>query len=112
MLLEAPAGSLAIWHGNTWHGAFNRTAPGLRVSATVYLVRPFIRPIEDYIGKVPQELIDKYGPRLAILLQHGCVPEYSTQGDRVDFTQSARKYVAAYEESLGSALGSKKDLYH
>ena len=112
VLLEAPAGSLAIWHGNTWHGAFNRTAPGLRVSATVYLVRPFIRPIEDYIGKVPQELIDKYGPRLAILLQHGTVPEYSTQSDRVSFTQRARKYVAAYEESLGSALGPKKDLYH
>ena len=112
VLLEAPAGSLAIWHGNTWHGAFNRTAPGLRVSATVYLVRPFIRPIEDYIGKVPQKLIDKYGPRLAILLQHVCVPEYSTQGDRVSFTQRARKYVSAYEDSLGSALGSKKDLYH
>ena len=33
---EAPAGSIVIWHGNAWHGAFNRTAPGIRVSVTVY----------------------------------------------------------------------------
>ena len=28
---EAPAGSLLIWHGNTWHGVPPRTTPGLRL---------------------------------------------------------------------------------
>ena len=38
--VEAPAGSLIVWHGNTWHGAFNRRAPGLRVSLPVLMARP------------------------------------------------------------------------
>ncbi|MEZ6023592.1 MAG: phytanoyl-CoA dioxygenase family protein [Hyphomonadaceae bacterium] len=28
----APAGSLICWHGNTWHGAFQRKKPGIRLS--------------------------------------------------------------------------------
>ncbi|MCY3796083.1 MAG: phytanoyl-CoA dioxygenase family protein, partial [Gammaproteobacteria bacterium] len=30
--VEAAAGSLIVWHGNTWHAPFPRRAPGLRMS--------------------------------------------------------------------------------
>ena len=107
--LEAPAGSLVIWHGNEWHGAFNRTAPGIRGSMTVYFCRPFMRPLEDFIGNIPdemlEELIEKYGPRAAIVLQQGCVPGYSTQGDRVSMTARAQRYVEAYEAVSGPLRG-------
>ena len=112
VVLEAPPGSLILWHGNTWHGAFNRVAPGLRVSMTVYFVRQFIRPLEDYVGRVPQKLLDRYGPRFAMLLQQGCVPGFSSQGERVSFTARAEEVVSAYKQESGIALGSKNDPYN
>jgi hypothetical protein len=30
--VETPAGSLIIWHGNLWHGAYGRTRPGTRAT--------------------------------------------------------------------------------
>jgi len=39
--IEAKAGSVIIWHGNTWHGAFKRSAPGVRVSMVEYFGRWF-----------------------------------------------------------------------
>ena len=112
---EAPAGSLIIWQGNTWHGAFNRTAPGIRVSVTVYFYRPFMRPLEDFIGKISEtkleELIGKFGQRIAIVLQQGCVPGFSTQGDRVSGTARAEQFVSAYRAESGVGIGRKSDAY-
>ena len=104
--MRGAGGSLIIWQGNTWHGAFNRTAPGIRVSVTVYFYRPFMRPLEDFIGKIPEkkleELIGKYGQRVAIVLQQGCVPGFSTQGDRVSGTARAEQFVSAYRVESAS----------
>ena len=36
---QCPAGSLICWHGNTWHGAYNRRYGGLRVSLVIDFVR-------------------------------------------------------------------------
>jgi len=32
--VEAQRGSLIVWHGNTWHGAFPKTTDGLRLNVT------------------------------------------------------------------------------
>lgn len=40
--IEAPAGSLMVWHGNTLHGPFRRTSPGLRIQVPVYMARPLL----------------------------------------------------------------------
>lgn len=37
--VEAPFGSIIVWHGNLWHGAFPRRAPGLRISISSYFAR-------------------------------------------------------------------------
>ena len=29
--VEAPEGSLIVWHGNTWHGAYPKKTDGLRL---------------------------------------------------------------------------------
>ena len=34
--VEAPKGSFVIWHGATWHGAFPRFVPGLRLAVVNY----------------------------------------------------------------------------
>lgn len=32
----AARGSMVVWHGATWHGAFPKLTPGLRLNATIY----------------------------------------------------------------------------
>lgn len=65
--LEAPAGSLAVWHGNTWHGAYRRTEPGLRLSVGSLFSRPHIWPRHPLRDDVTDELIERNGPRFATL---------------------------------------------
>jgi len=65
--LEAPAGSVVIWHGNTWHGALRRTKPGVRVSLLAYFTRWYITPIEELHSRVTQEMLERNPPRFAIL---------------------------------------------
>ena len=99
--LEAAPGSLVVWHGNTWHGAFNRNAKGLRVSIPVYLARPYIRTQEGLIGKIPQEMLDRNSPRFAILTQQGILYGYESQEDAFARGKRARKFLAAYAEDSG-----------
>jgi hypothetical protein len=63
--VECPAGSMIFWGGNTWHGAFARTAPGLRVNLLMAFMRPFMRPQEPYREDVSQEVLDANPPIFA-----------------------------------------------
>ncbi|BCW90860.1 hypothetical protein sos41_40360 [Alphaproteobacteria bacterium SO-S41] len=60
--VECPAGSMIFWGGNTWHGAFARTAPGLRVNLLMALMRPYMRPQEVYRENVTAETLDRNPP--------------------------------------------------
>ena len=67
--LAAPAGSLVVWHGNTWHGAFPRTKPGLRISMPLFFCRPQLRTFSNYEHRpIPQEMLDRNPPRFSTLL--------------------------------------------
>ena len=44
---EAPKGSLIVWHGATWHGAFPKLTPGLRLNVTNYFRHVSIQPQEN-----------------------------------------------------------------
>lgn len=46
--VEAPKGSFVIWHGATWHGAFPRLIPGLRLAVVNYYC---------HVTTLPQELL-------------------------------------------------------
>ena len=102
--VECAAGSLLVWHGNTWHGAFNRTAPGLRVSLPIYMARPFIRTQEGLIGRVPQETLDRNPARFAILTQQGIAYGYESQADAIERGDRAAGFIAAYAGQGGSGL--------
>lgn len=69
--VEAPKGSLVVWHGNTWHGAHNRTAPGLRVNLILVFADMFLRPQEPYPDCVPDEAFARHDERFARLLGRG-----------------------------------------
>ncbi|HEX9889886.1 MAG TPA: phytanoyl-CoA dioxygenase family protein [Nitriliruptorales bacterium] len=66
--VEAPAGSMVVWHGNTWHGAFNRTTPGLRVNLIMYFSSPALLPQEPYRERLPQEVLDRNDETFARLM--------------------------------------------
>ncbi len=104
--VECPAGSLLCWHGNTWHGAFNRTAPGLRVSLPVYMARPFIRTQEGLFGQISDEMLARNPARFAILTQQGVIYGYKNQEDGRTRAMHAGKYLVAYAKEQGSSMRS------
>ena len=52
----APKGSLVIFSGALWHGAYRKTTPGLRVTMLGQHCRPYMRPFEDFKGKLPEQI--------------------------------------------------------
>lgn len=65
--VEAEAGSIIIWHGNTWHGAFRRTVPGVRVSIVQYFGRWYLAGAET--SPISQAMLDRNPPRFAQLVR-------------------------------------------
>ncbi|MET0985782.1 MAG: phytanoyl-CoA dioxygenase family protein, partial [Steroidobacteraceae bacterium] len=66
--VEAPAGSMIVWGGQLWHGAFARKNPGFRATLTFYMCRPHMTTQEAYGECVPKDVIDRNPPRMAVLL--------------------------------------------
>ncbi len=66
--IDAPAGSLIVWHGNTWHGAFARTTPGLRMNLIMFFCRPFMQRQEMYCDRLSPEVLKRNGPRFSRLV--------------------------------------------
>lgn len=98
---EGPAGSLVVWHGNTWHGAFNRKAPGLRVSMPVLMARPFVRTEENLFGKIPQEILDRNPMRFKVLTQQGVSYGFSSQDESTERVAKANQCMTDYFKELG-----------
>ena len=69
--IAAPAGSIIAFSGNVWHGAFARTAPGLRANLLFQFARGHLSAFEAYRNNVSPELLAKHPPRFATLMgQH------------------------------------------
>jgi hypothetical protein len=66
--VECPAGSLIIWGGTTWHGAFPRRAPGIRANLIMVFNRSYLKQIRDFGATTPQEVIDRNPPEFGRLL--------------------------------------------
>ncbi len=56
--VEAPKGSLVMFQGGLWHGAYRKTTPGLRMTMLGQHCRPYIIPFQDFKGRVPGEFIE------------------------------------------------------
>jgi ectoine hydroxylase-related dioxygenase (phytanoyl-CoA dioxygenase family) len=54
--IEAPRGSMIVFHGATWHGAFPRVVPGMRLSVASYYRHAMVTSQEDIKGSFPREL--------------------------------------------------------
>ncbi len=78
--IEAAKGSLVVWHGNTWHGSFPRTVPGLRTGLAFDLVRPYLRPVEPLDQDVTAEVLGQHPRRFATLLGQDVPYGWRTEG--------------------------------
>jgi hypothetical protein len=65
--VAAKAGSVIIWHGNTWHGAFRRQNPGVRVSIVQYFGRWFLAGMNT--STITAEMIDRNPPEFEQLVR-------------------------------------------
>ena len=66
--LEMSAGSVVVTAGNTWHGAYERKVPGLRLNAAVAYCRSYIQTQEKIREGVTQEMLDRNPPRFRQLM--------------------------------------------
>jgi hypothetical protein len=67
-VIEAPAGSVVIWHGGLWHGALPRTVPGQRVTLILPMVRFHLLPQELFWASTTPEMIERNTSRFAALI--------------------------------------------
>ena len=66
ILLEMPKGSIAFWHGASWHGSQRRTAPGYRHSLHKSYLRYYMRPIERF-DNIDSAIVDRNPPVFSAL---------------------------------------------
>lgn len=66
--VEAEAGSLIVWHGNTWHGAFEKKTDGLRLNVTSYHCHRRLKNQENYQWRVTPEMLERNPPEFARLV--------------------------------------------
>ena len=66
--VEGEAGSLILWHGNMWHGAFEKQTDGLRLNVTSYHCNRRLKTQEAYQWRVTQEMLDRNPPEFARLV--------------------------------------------
>lgn len=85
--IDAPAGSLVVWPGSTWHGAFRRQTAGLRMTLVMMYSRMYVIPQEPYRENVTQEILDRNPARFATLMgQHHA---YGYEEEGIDFVKVA-----------------------
>jgi hypothetical protein len=65
--VEAEAGSIIVWHGNTWHGALRRTAPGLRISLVEFFGRWYFTGTNA--SSITEEMLQRNPPQFARLVR-------------------------------------------
>lgn len=77
--IQLEAGSLVLWNGNTWHSSGARSAPGERVALHTSFCRLHVRSLQSFHA-VPQEVLDRNPPELALLLGLDSPFGFSTDG--------------------------------
>jgi hypothetical protein len=95
-VIEAPAGSLIVWHSNLWHAAVPRTAEGTRVTLVVFAMRSYMRTQEDYGFSTTPEMIERNAARFGVLTGLlGDVP-WPGAGPRLPSPAAASPFVANF----------------
>jgi ectoine hydroxylase-related dioxygenase (phytanoyl-CoA dioxygenase family) len=66
--VECEAGSLIVFGGTTWHGAFPRENEGLRLNLAMTYIRPYMRPTRDYRNELSKEVLARNDDEFARIM--------------------------------------------
>lgn len=88
--MDLAPGDAVVWHGNTWHGSFQRRLPGVRMNLAVYFNRQYVQTQERHGGTATQALLKRHSnnDRLAVLL--GAKQPYGWREEGPDYSVMAR----------------------
>ena len=86
--VEAEAGSLIVWHGNTWHGAFEKKTDGLRLGVNSFFCHRCLKTEENYQWRVTPEMLERNPPAFAKLVGADDRMGWDERGP--DYARSAR----------------------
>ena len=67
-VIEAPAGSVIIWHGGLWHGSMPRKNDGQRITLVIFCCRDHIQTQEAYWVSTTPEMLERNLRRFATLM--------------------------------------------
>lgn len=101
--IEMPKGSIAFWHGATWHGAMLRKALGTRTSLHNAYCRYFMRPLERY-DDIDQSIVDRNPPVFSTLC--GVDDPFGKSGDTGADFERMRYAASAGYGAAHSAMSS------
>ncbi len=79
--VEAKAGSLIVFTGNTWHGTYPKVDPVLRAHVVTGFCRNYVLPAENYRG-FPDDVVARQGPEFAHLLGRDTWQGYTVEGPK------------------------------
>ena len=104
--VEGEAGSLIVWHGNTWHGAFEKKTDGLRLNVTSYHCHRRLKTQENYQWRVTREMLDRNPPEFARLVAADDTMGWDEAGP--DYSRTMQYGSAAEKRHTAARLGSKR----
>ena len=99
--IEAEPGSIIVWHGNTWHGAFPRKAPGLRVSTPILFARPWMRTEEDLFSSITAEALERNPARFAHIMHQDIVYGWKNHADYLKRGPKAYANLETFHTEMG-----------
>ena len=105
--VQAEAGSLILWHGNTWHGAFEKKTDGLRLNVTSYHCHRRLKTQEAYQWRVTQEMLDRNPPEFARLVGADDQMGWDERGP--DYSRIARYGSPEVKKRMAAARAREKD---
>lgn len=94
--VECPKGSVIVFHGATWHGAFPRRIAGMRLSVANYYRHMMVTSQEDIQGSFPRELADDCDDPESFRKLAGF-------GDRFPYRRQSQSVPTVARESAASA---------
>lgn len=93
----APAGSAVIWPANTWHMAFPRRDPGLRLTLLYDFCRGHLQTQSPFRADVTPEILARNPPRFAQLMHaHGVFP-FRAEDIAADSRAAARRHHSLFD---------------
>jgi hypothetical protein len=79
----AKPGSIAVFHGNTWHGTYPKTTEAVRCHIALAACRNYVNPAENF-NDVPESTVQRGGAELARALGRNAWQGYGVEGPKLE----------------------------